>query len=177
MKLMERAWWRLNAAMGVTHGATWMSYVWWWVLLFVRNTVYLVMLVTSAEERGIRREIRAERLAEEAGSLVPPPALIGIGEAGVWLDRAWGWRNNYRVVDIAISYGFTLTEQERRDLAIYTDEPHLTIPEEVFAAVTDQGGLTDRATEFLNGHAPDGYTFVWGGGELSLMTTEEASYV
>lgn len=98
--------------------------------------------------------------------------------AGTWLDGTMGWHNAYRVIDRAQSYGFQIPPGYGEALRRYREDDYdgLTDDErsDTSGAIIDQGGLSDQATDFLEEHAPEGYTFVWDAGELSLMTVEDA---
>lgn len=93
-------------------------------------------------------------------------------EAGCWLDGAQGWHNNYRVVRRAVEYGMELPPEDHALLDRYEDAHETN--DEAAGAIIDQGGLADRATEYLNQHAPDGYVFVWEANELSLIPKDDA---
>jgi hypothetical protein len=55
--MLDRMWWRLNAAMGRAQRDAW-----WCVLLFLRDrVVYRLMLLTDAEQRRAHACIKAER--------------------------------------------------------------------------------------------------------------------
>jgi hypothetical protein len=116
--------------------------------------------------------------------------------AGTWLDGAIGWRNNGRVIEIAKHWGWkpsypgyaskrALAQYRRtitRAVQIYmsgdTDAvlrskyEELTY-DEIAEMVTGQGGLCDEVTEYLQSIAPEGYTFEWDAGELSLVSESD----
>jgi len=90
-------------------------------------------------------------------------------EVGTWLDGAQGWYNTYRVIDLAMEYGFSLTLAETEAVAIYAKGDPLSDPNgEAADIVSGQGGLSDRATDFLQSLCPAGLIFEWDAGELSL---------
>lgn len=93
--------------------------------------------------------------------------------AGTWLDGRRGWHNAYRVVDRAEEYGFVVPDEYADALRRYREEDYdgLTDDEryDVNGAIVDQGGLSDKATEYLDLRAPAGYEFHWDAGELSLV--------
>lgn len=101
------------------------------------------------------------------------PAILP-ESAGRWLDGHQGWRNNYRVVDVATEYGFVIPEEYRDALDRYRNGSE---SEGIHEAICGQGELSDMATDYLNENAPDGYVFVWDMGELSLMTESDAQYI
>lgn len=91
-------------------------------------------------------------------------------DRGVHLDGAHGWHNNYRVVDMALSYGMILDERDHADLAAYKAGD---ASDEANGAVIDQGGLVDQATEFLDEITEPGSSWEWDMGELSLVQDED----
>lgn len=101
-------------------------------------------------------------------------------ESGTWLDGHHGWNNTWRVVEeIAVRHGFKLDDDDRAALEWYKQtsggsgslsDDELTMAE----AVEGQGGLCDRATDYLEGLLPDGWTLLWDTGELSLVREYEA---
>lgn len=99
-------------------------------------------------------------------------------ESGTWLDGAKGWRNSYRIIDIAEEYGMELDDDARAAVEWYrstgdsdagASDDDLTRLE----IVTGQGGLSDRATEYMQELLPDGWTLLWDDG-LSLVPAWEA---
>jgi hypothetical protein len=98
-------------------------------------------------------------------------------DAGCWLDGWQGWHNTYRVCDRALDYGWLAGKPaERADIEALEAEYQAMHADGFF--VLDVAEAMDTAssdaTEYLNGIAPDGYTFVWDAGELSLMADSEA---
>jgi hypothetical protein len=97
-------------------------------------------------------------------------------DAGTWLDGSQGWTNSYRVIDRAVAYGMAIDPDDdmiRDAYADGADSVTLSTGEVLDAgsigeAISGQGELSDRATEYLESMAPDGYTFLWDTGELSL---------
>lgn len=96
---------------------------------------------------------------------------------GTWLSGHMGWHNGYRVVMRAEKYGFTVPEEYATDwrefLRTWRSEngPDRDWWDTVHG---DDGAILDRATEFLELRAPEGHTFVWDAGELSLMSEADA---
>lgn len=88
-------------------------------------------------------------------------------DVGTYFDGSQGWRNNYRVVDLAVSHGMQLTSEEITDLDAYRIAGSAN--SDAFGAVIDQGGLCDRATEYLGSITANGLVWVWDMGELSLI--------
>lgn len=93
-------------------------------------------------------------------------------DAGPWLDGNQGWHNQYRVVDIAQSYGWKgLDDFEDAEAILARYRAGERTGEDVDAMI-GQGGIVDEATEYLEGLAPVGYHFEWEMGELSLLSCE-----
>jgi hypothetical protein len=84
---------------------------------------------------------------------------IPASAAGCWLDGHHGWHNSYRVVDMAVNHGFTVPKEWREDLEIFRSG---------LSVETDIEELSDKATEYLQKLAPEGYSFVWDACELTL---------
>lgn len=85
--------------------------------------------------------------------------------AGCWIDGHNGWHANYQVVDIAFDWGWHPEDETevRRVRNLYaTDDAD----DEITGDMIDQGGYTDRATEYLESIAAEGCYFEWDGGEL-----------
>lgn len=101
--------------------------------------------------------------------------------AGCWLDGSMGWHNNYRVIDIAITHGwvpddgFPVVSRIRdayEDDVDYINDIHEGRID-IAGAMTDQGGYTDQATDYLNSVAPEGFYFEWDG---DLILREDEDY-
>ena len=91
-------------------------------------------------------------------------------DCGTHLDGTHGWQNAARVVRKAMGYGFTVDADELADLERYeTDSGN-----DDHETVGGQGGLSDRATDFLGEITAPGLEWVWDAGELSLMTETDA---
>lgn len=93
-------------------------------------------------------------------------------DAGCWIDGSRGWYGNVLVIRDAIEHGMVLTSQEKIDLYLYR-----TSNGQDSAGVIDQGDLVDRATEYLDSQAPEGYCFTWRDGELFLEEVEDENNV
>lgn len=97
--------------------------------------------------------------------------------AGTWLSGHMGWHNGYRAVMRAEEYGFTVPEAWQEDWQVFMktwrsdNGPDHDAWDDVHG---DDGEIVDKATEFLCLRAPEGHTFVWDAGELSLMTEVDA---
>ena len=103
--------------------------------------------------------------------------------AGCWLDGHMGWHNHYRVIDVAFGWGWKPADEA--DVRVishayeYQRETVTLASGEVIdtaGAMLDQGGLVDSATEYLESIAPEGYTFEWDMGELSLIHETETEW-
>ncbi|MFC8428570.1 hypothetical protein [Streptomyces sp. NPDC057253] len=97
--------------------------------------------------------------------------------AGTWLDGHMGWHNAYRVVLRAEEYGFVVPEDYRDAMDAYRESGSsfsFAEKEEHWDAINGQGELSDQATEYLQEHAPEGFSFVWDMGELILMSYADA---
>lgn len=103
------------------------------------------------------------------GKIQPP---IEESEAGCWLDGNQGWNNTWRVIERAENYGFKVSDEDRALIEKYKETSGTD--EDAHEVISGQGELSDKATEWLEELAPNGFTFVWDAGELSLMTDEEA---
>ncbi|MBU6430091.1 MAG: hypothetical protein KGR26_13835, partial [Cyanobacteria bacterium REEB65] len=93
---------------------------------------------------------------------------ISAAETGCWIDGHWGQYGTARLVDIAQSYGYQDGEDcaiAGRILASMGPAPDITQPGD-WDCITD---AADRAEEYLNSLAPDGYCFSWEDGEFFLM--------
>lgn len=102
---------------------------------------------------------------------------ITADDAGTWLMGSMGWHNGYRVVQRALSYGWTVPEawQANWDAFVDAEGDGHGVDHDAWDDVHgDDGEIVDRATDFLDLRAPEGHTFVWDAGELSLMTRADA---
>lgn len=91
-------------------------------------------------------------------------------DCGTHLDGTHGWHNTARVVRKAMGYGFKIDAKELAALETYENESG----EDDNEIVSGQGGLSDRATEYLGEITAPGLEWVWDMGELSLMTETDA---
>jgi len=96
-------------------------------------------------------------------------------DAGCWLDGHMGWHNTYRVVECAMNFGMELDIGEQYIMKCYHDsdffEPFTDLGEnDLWEAAIE---LSDKATDYLQSLAPEGYVFEWDMGELSLIQEEE----
>lgn len=103
--------------------------------------------------------------------------LLTAEDAGCFLDGVFGWHNNYRVIDLAMHYGwvpddgFPAVSRIRdayEDGEDYVNDGKI----DVSGAMSDQGGYVDQATDYLNSVAPPGYYFEWDG-DLNLVADED----
>lgn len=92
------------------------------------------------------------------------------GDCGTHLDGAHGWTNSARVVRKAAAHGFELTSEELSGLEQFENGEQ----NDATDIVNDQGGLADRATDFLSEVTAPGLVWVWDMGELSLMSETDA---
>lgn len=95
-------------------------------------------------------------------------------EAGCWLDGAAGWTNSYRIVDIATHYGMELDAEDTAIVEWYRNsgESDADASDETLdklEAMTGQGGITDKATDYLMEQLPEGWTVRWDAGEMSVL--------
>ncbi len=99
--------------------------------------------------------------------------------AGTWLDGHMGWHNAYRVIDVAETYGFIVPEEYRDALTAYRHSANgvENLTDDQWGAVNGQGELSDKATDYLNERAPEGFEFVWDAGEFSLMSSVDAELI
>lgn len=102
--------------------------------------------------------------------------------AGTWLDGAMGWHNNYRIIDLAIDYGWVPEDgfpmvTRIRDAYADSEDYILDVTEgKIYPgdAILNQGGYADQATEYLQSLAPEGYEFAWDAGEFYLAPIDES---
>lgn len=102
---------------------------------------------------------------------------ITAADAGTWLVGSMGWHNGYRVVQRAAAFGWTIPEEYAAGWVTFLDSwasddgPDSDLWDDLHG---DDGDFVDRATDYLESRAPQGYTFVWDAGELSLVTLADA---
>lgn len=98
-------------------------------------------------------------------------------DAGCWLDGHMGWHNHRRVVMIAHGLGMPLDADELKLINDYQQDEENSVSTgdalDRGEAVIGQGGLVDKATEYLESQAPEGYHFEWDMGELSMLPCSE----
>lgn len=93
---------------------------------------------------------------------------------GCWLDGCHGWTNSYRVVDLAVAHGMELDAEDAAVVNWYrnsgesdTDASDETLDK--LEAMNGQGGISDKATEYLSEQLPDGWVIRWDAGEMSVL--------
>lgn len=92
-------------------------------------------------------------------------------DQGCYLDGHFGWHNTYRVVQLAQSFGFVVDDADDvHALEAYEDG---SADDAQWEAVAGQGGLADKATDFLNGLTEEGLAWIWDCGELCLLAVDE----
>lgn len=92
-------------------------------------------------------------------------------DAGCWIEGSRGWYGSQRLIEIAESYGFALSAEDRDAVDAYfaSDDADGSAAE----AVTGQGGIADDAEDYLNANvAPEGYSFGWHDGEFFLWSED-----
>lgn len=99
-------------------------------------------------------------------------------ETGCWLDGAAGWTNSYRVVDIATHHGMTLDADDQAVVDWYREggesEGASDAELDKLEGMTGQGGITDRAIEYLEERLPEGWTLCVDMGEYIVTRVELA---
>lgn len=91
-------------------------------------------------------------------------------DCGTFLDGCHGWNNTARAVRLAMADGFRVSAKELADLERYETDSGNDDNE----TVGGQGGLCDRATDFLGEVTAPGLVWVWDMGELTLMSETDA---
>lgn len=82
--------------------------------------------------------------------------------AAVIFDRANGWHNTYRIVDLAADHGMKLGDEDAAAVARYRIDPGSDDVEVVH-------DLAGSAEDFLNDSvATEGWSFGWSDGEFLL---------
>lgn len=94
--------------------------------------------------------------------------------AGTWLEGCHGWTNNYRAIDRAEEFGFVIPPEYAEALADYRENGP-SAHEGSWEAIIGRRELCDMATDYLESLAPEGFTFEWDAGELSLIPEFEQS--
>jgi hypothetical protein len=88
-------------------------------------------------------------------------------DAGTWLDGWHGWTNGYRAVERAVEWGWEIPEEYADGWRDFTENHHGD--HDVWAELNgDDGAFVDKATEYLQESAPEGYVFRWDDG-LSML--------
>lgn len=95
-------------------------------------------------------------------------------EAGCWLDGAAGWTNSYRIVDTAVHHGMELDAEDAAVVEWYrasgeSDSGASDAELDKLEAMTGQGGITDKAIEYLGEQLPDGWVLNVDMGEYIVM--------
>lgn len=102
---------------------------------------------------------------------------------GTWLEGSHGWHNSYRVIDRAVEYGLKLSPDFHAIRDLYASGDHGATVKLSDGETVDydgasewlngMGGLSGLATEHLQSLAPEGFTFDWDAGELTLLADSE----
>ena len=94
-------------------------------------------------------------------------------EARCWLGGWHGWTNSYGVVDIAVSHGMRLDADDADIVEWYRasgesdmDTSDATLNK--LEAMNGQGGISDKATDYLMEQLPDNWTLRWDDGLTCL---------
>lgn len=75
-------------------------------------------------------------------------------ETGCVLDNHFGWHNHARLVGVAASLGFPISDDDQAIVDRYdTGDPDQTTDDD-FEIVAGQGGIVDDAINWLNDHTP-----------------------
>lgn len=96
-------------------------------------------------------------------------------DVGCYLDGAMGWHNTYRVIELAQSHGYALSDADARYVSAYRDG--------LLAMISPQSGdaiglpeiadavreIADDATEYLYTITEPGLVWDWDAGELCLL--------
>lgn len=111
----------------------------------------------------------SETITLENGNEVTP---------GCWLEGWHGWTNSYRVVDLAVSHGMELDPEDAAIVEWYrrtgdsdTDASDETLDK--LEAMTGQGGISDKASEYLGEQLPEGWVVRWDAGEMCVLRAWE----
>lgn len=96
-------------------------------------------------------------------------------EPGTWLDGTYGWTNSYRIIDMAVAHGMSLDAEDAAAVDRYresgsSDAGASDDELDMLEIVTGQGGLSDKATDYMQDQLPEGWMLRWDAGELSLIT-------
>lgn len=103
------------------------------------------------------------------------PAMPEItpADAGTWLDGSQGWHNTYRVIERAQAYGFVLPNgADDEDLIAHYKADDGTLGPDESDLVME---ISNEASDYLESRAPEGFTFIWDAGELTLMSVDQAT--
>ncbi|MBD3004575.1 hypothetical protein [Streptomyces sp. 5-10] len=98
-------------------------------------------------------------------------------QLGTVFDENQGNINNARVVRLAMEHGMTLDAEQTGWLEAFEADPKGYEAGEgwsYYDAVTEQGGLSDKATEYLEERTDERFAWVWDTGGLTLMEMSEA---
>lgn len=83
--------------------------------------------------------------------------MTTIPEPGCIIDSASGWHAHVAMVEYAISKGYPMTEDDAQSLRTYREDRG-----DKTSDMIDQGGLMERAEEWLNDNiAEDWHSFGW----------------
>lgn len=99
---------------------------------------------------------------------------------GTWFDGQYGWTNSYRIIDLAVGHGFPMNDDDRAVLEWYRnsgDSDAGASDEELnmLEAATGQGGLSDKATDFMQDLLPEGWVLRWEDGLTLLPAWEDCA--
>jgi hypothetical protein len=87
---------------------------------------------------------------------------------GLVLDGHYGWHNHARMIGVATSLGFPISDDDQAMVDRYdTGDPSQTNEDDA-EAVIGQGGLMDDALEWLNDHTDGDVVWHWHDGEFFL---------
>lgn len=95
-------------------------------------------------------------------------------EAGCWLEGAHGWTNSYRIVDVATHHGMELDTEDAAIVEWYrasgdSDAGSSDAELDRLEAMTGQGGITDRAIDYMGEQLPEGWVLTTDMGEYTVM--------
>lgn len=102
--------------------------------------------------------------------------VFGPEDVGCYLDGHFGWHNTYRVIELARSLGFVVSDADWRPIETYKEgyyDRDICEDEEYDAAAEAVNGLSDAATEYLQSITAEGLYWEWDMGELCLVESDE----
>lgn len=105
--------------------------------------------------------------------------IFTAADAGCYLDGHFGWHNIYRVIELAQTHGFALSEVDQGLVDAYGEQVESYTPDDTTDPYDECGiaeavyEISNEATDYLGSITAAGLYWEWDMGELCLVESDE----